>query len=119
MSRKKPDLDRIREAEEGIEAILREHPEIRERTAKFLAGEPSKEEMEDLLMRPKIESPMGKRPLQLRLPDDIMKRIDALTDILAKDPNFKAMGTMTRSTALRLAILRGLDVLEQERGKIE
>lgn len=117
---KKIDLDRVRRAEERIEAILRDHPEIAERTAHFLSSGPSQKEMEDLTMaRPNVESSMGKRPLQLRLPEDILKRLDALTALLQKDPNFRAMGTVTRSTALRLALIRGLEVLEQERGPKE
>lgn len=45
------------------------------------------------------------------------KRAEALVPKVAKLPGPKATGTVTRGDVLRLALLRGLDELEQETGK--
>ncbi len=56
-------------------------------------------------------------PIQLRLPQSIVGRADALLALLLEDPALTAMGRVTRTSVLRLAILRGLEVLENERWK--
>lgn len=45
---------------------------------------------------------------------DDLRRAEALVPKLAKHPLIAAVGNVTRSTVLRLAITRGLDVLEKE-----
>jgi hypothetical protein len=55
--------------------------------------------------------------LGVRLPGETVKRIDSLRPRLANDPTISALGPVTRSTVLKLAIARGLEVLEREYGE--
>lgn len=105
---KRIDLERARAAEERIATTLRAHPEVAERTARFLAGDPSVNTMETL-MDEKLSI-----PIQIRIPEDLLGRADALQVAIAKDPALRAMGRITRTAVLRLAILHGLEVLEQQ-----
>jgi len=43
-----------------------------------------------------------------------LTRADVLAPLLEQDPNIRAFGKVSRSTVLRLALTRGLDVLEAE-----
>ena len=53
--------------------------------------------------------------INLRLPSDVLERAAALVPRLAADPLLRAAGlTPTRSTVLRLAVVRGLDLIEGE-----
>lgn len=54
--------------------------------------------------------------ISLRLPVDMLARLDALAKRLADVPDFAAMGEMSRSKALRLAVTRGLVALEAAYG---
>ena len=49
----------------------------------------------------------------IRLPRDFLDRADALVPRLDRVPEYAALGSMNRSRVLRLAILKGLEVLEQ------
>jgi hypothetical protein len=101
------DLARVRAAEERLAEHLRQRPDLATRTARFLAGNPSVETMENLITEP-LE-----KPTQLRLPREALERAEALTPLLAKHPEFRALGWLSRATVLRLAVLHGLEVLEQ------
>lgn len=52
-------------------------------------------------------------PTSIRLPPDILDRVDKLVEKLHHLPEF-ALTRASRSAVLRLAVLRGLDALEQE-----
>jgi hypothetical protein len=52
--------------------------------------------------------------LVLRVQADIAKRADELKPRVTRDRNLAAVGRITRSTVLKLALLRGLEVLERE-----
>ena len=52
----------------------------------------------------------------LRLPRSLLDRADALIALLKKRPEF-AVQRITRSTVLRLALMRGLDALEADHPK--
>lgn len=55
------------------------------------------------------------KPMALRIAQEILDRADALIPKLAKSPELMAGGSeVSRTTVLRLALLRGLDVLERE-----
>ncbi len=56
----------------------------------------------------------GKTPTQLRLTRDLLKRADALIEVMAADPEVRALGMPTRTAVLRLAIARGLKDLERQ-----
>lgn len=72
---------------------------------------------------PDVEEPAVKDqasvevPTSVRLPRDIVKRLDALVPRLQRVPAIAALGTLTRSKALRLALVRGVETLEAEYGR--
>jgi hypothetical protein len=53
-----------------------------------------------------------KTPTQLRLTQDLLERADALIEVMAADPEVRALGMPTRTAVLRLSIARGLQDLE-------
>jgi len=55
-----------------------------------------------------------KTPTQLRLTQDLLERADALIEVMAADPEVRALGMPTRTAVLRLAIDRGVKDLEQQ-----
>ncbi len=55
-----------------------------------------------------------KTPTQLRLTLDLLERADALIEVMAADPEVRALGMPTRTAVLRLAIARGLRDLERQ-----
>ena len=56
----------------------------------------------------------AKTPTQLRLTQDLLERADALIQVMAADPEVRALGMPTRTAVLRLAIARGLRDLERQ-----
>jgi hypothetical protein len=48
------------------------------------------------------------------LPRDVHERAAALVSRLAEDPELRALGRMSKTAVLRLAVLHGLEVLEQQ-----
>lgn len=108
------DFERVKAAEGRIRKILKDHPEVAERTAAFFADEPSTEEIKGLMTDEKYEE-----PIQVRLPKNVLARVDAFAERLKKDPELEIVGRITRSSVLRLAILRGLEVLEKDRPATE
>ena len=50
----------------------------------------------------------------LRLPQAILDRLDELAPLLAAAPELALSHKVSRSQAIQLAILRGLEVLERE-----
>src|SRR5512146_779330 len=57
---------------------------------------------------------LAKTPTQLRLTQDLLERADALIEVMAADPEVRALGMPTRTAVLRLAIARGLRDLERQ-----
>jgi hypothetical protein len=55
-----------------------------------------------------------KTPTQLRLTQDLLERADGLIEVMAADPEVRALGMPTRTAVLRLAIARGLRDLERQ-----
>lgn len=55
--------------------------------------------------------------LTFRPPADLVARADALVPVLEADPETRVHGRVSRSTVLRLALLRGLASLEVEHGQ--
>ena len=55
-----------------------------------------------------------KTPTQLRLTQDLLERADALIEVMAADPEVRALGMPTRTAVLRLTIARGLRDLERQ-----
>lgn len=109
------DLQAVGDALATIRRTLREHPEVRKRTAAFLAGDPTEADLDALCTQE--ENMPSYTPLTVRLPDALVARLDALVPLLADEPELATKGTVTRSDALRLCVLRGLDVLEGSTGE--
>ena len=106
------DLARIQAAEDRLAEHLRQRPDLAARTARFLAGNPSVPTMETLMTEP------FEQPTHLRLPRDVHERAAALVSQLTEDPELRALGRMSKTAVLRLAVLHGLEVLEPcARGK--
>jgi hypothetical protein len=60
---------------------------------------------------------LGESPVTLRLPVDLVARIDALLPKIVADSDMAALlGGVSRSSALRLVIVEGLRVLEGRYG---
>jgi hypothetical protein len=93
-------------AEPRLARYLCRSPKLATRTAQFLAGDPSVETLEMRMVEP-LE-----KPTQLRLPREALERAETLIPLLAKHPEFRALGRLSKATVLRLAVLHGLDVLE-------
>jgi len=96
----------IREHLDALRALLDGNPELRERTTAMLAGE---------LPCPDLEEPMTERPLEsVRLPGDMMARAEALIPAMQKDPELTAFGNVNKSSVVRLALHKGLTLLEEQ-----
>lgn len=107
------DLTRARAAEERLDQLLREHPELRERTAAMLAGKLSCPDLKEVAPMPKATM----RTIPVRLPPALIERLDALVPLAAGAAELATVGAVTRSDVLRLAVLRGLADLEAEFGE--
>lgn len=96
-------LGTVRVALGRIEDVLRDRPDIRDRTAAFLAGElPG---VEDEGMGPMRQISIWVRQVDLEKADALVPRVEAAGLL---------MGTATRSDVLRFAVVRGLGKLEEE-----
>lgn len=61
------------------------------------------------------KQPSGRKPLlSVRVPPDLLKRADRLVAKLGRDARITAIGAVSRSTIINLALLRGLESLEGE-----
>ena len=106
------DLQAVGNALAVIRRTLTEHPEVRERTAALFAGDPTTGDLDALSTQEDAMATL--HPIPVRLPEALVARIDALVPLLADEPELATKGTVTRSDALRLCVLRGLEVLEAE-----
>jgi len=88
--------DRIRARLAELRGLLDSDPALAERFRDWLTEE---EDME--------------KPTTLRLPEDLLERADALVPAIASAGEYQAV-RISRSTVLRLALLRGLVALEAE-----
>jgi hypothetical protein len=59
---------------------------------------------------------MPENPIALRLPPELLKRADKMVKQLSKDPEFINIRT-SRNYVLKMAILRGLEVMEADPSK--
>ena len=56
---------------------------------------------------------MPDNPIALRLPPELLKRADKMVKKLSKDPDFMNIRT-SRNYVLKMAVLRGLEVMEED-----
>ena len=106
------DLQAVGDALATIRRTLREHPEVRERTAALLAGDPTTGDLDAL--QPQEANMATQAPLTVRVPQALVDRLDALVPLLADAPELATQANVTRSDVLRLCVLRGLEALEAE-----
>jgi len=99
-------LAKVRAARARIEAILTEHPEVRERTAALFAADPTAPELTAL------EEPVTKQAVSVKLDTGALARADALIPALAADPILGSVVRASRAEVIRLALAEGLAVLE-------
>lgn len=111
------DIGRIKAAEAKIAEVLRLHPGIQERTAAFFSEEPNQEQIEGFILSDENENKI--HTLGIRLDQATLDRADSLQDFVASRPELRAMGRVSRAAVLRLAILKGLDVIESDKIKAE
>lgn len=104
-------LGEVRAALASIDATLLAHPEIRERTALFLAADPAGEELAAL----EVDT-VKKEPLHIKVDPATTARADALIPGLAADPVWGSVIRSSRAAVLRLAMVEGLTVLEGRYG---
>jgi hypothetical protein len=106
------DLDRERRvagAVADLRDVLDGNPALRERTRAMLAG---------ALRCPALEESMNgaDEQMSIRVPEGTQDRAEALIPALDGDAEFRVL-RCTKSAILRLAVLRGLDLLESEHPK--
>lgn len=53
-------------------------------------------------------------PVAVRIPNDLAKRIDRLMPRISKDSTLATFGRVSRSSVVKLALLRGVAALEAE-----
>ena len=100
-----PRLKRIKASLDRIEKVLAEHPEIRYRTARFLTGELPAMEVEDM-----------DKPVQvsIRLPEALLKKATNMVERLAASDQGVLLGKVNRSDVIRVATMKGLELLDRE-----
>jgi hypothetical protein len=52
----------------------------------------------------------------LRLPPELVRWADRLLPLMTRDPRVTAVGRVTRSSVLRMALVQGLECLERQYG---
>ena len=97
---------RIRDLTEDLRQKLMDSPELARRTDAMLRGQ---------LPAPDLEEEMAPNDVQfsVRVPEDLVKRLDKMEARMAKDPEWAAF-RVSRQAVLRAALMRGLDVMEAE-----
>jgi hypothetical protein len=90
---------RIRDNLGELRRLLADNPERAARFREWLAGQ--------------REEAMNEKAITLRLPADLLAQADALVDVIADHGEYRVM-RVTRSTVLRLALLRGIEALTEE-----
>lgn len=60
----------------------------------------------------------NKAQTALRIELDLLNRAELLVPVLRQDPLVRALGQVSRSSVLRIALAKGLDLLENETGTV-
>lgn len=101
-------LNVVREAIEVLERFRDSAPAAAERLGAAL--------QEELEVPPReMEMATNEVQMSLRLPEDLVKRLERMEARMAKDPEL-APFRVSRQSVLRMALMRGLDALEDEHG---
>lgn len=109
-----------------LEELLTNTPVgFQKRTAAFLAGDLPVVEVDDMRGKYKGNKPehtdgSPTYPVMIRLPNQVLNRVDQLLDYVAGLPEIGAMeGKVTRTTVIKLAIHYGLEHLEMAKNPVE
>ena len=118
------DLGNVRRSLARVEDTLREHPEVRDRTADFLRGDPTPAEMEAMEMSERTDK-------LVRIPLVLVEKADGLIPHMQTDPAYQQMSTfdghvtesqgvrVTQTAVIRAALAVGLDMLRERYGLTE
>ena len=98
------DLTHARSALDQLRAILEAHPNVMERTARFLASEPTAATLEAIMA--------DRRDTPVRIPNVLLDRADALIEPMEKHLDLLAYSRPNRASIIRLALGIGLVDLE-------
>jgi hypothetical protein len=60
---------------------------------------------------------MNEGAISMRLPQELLERADALIPAIEADPELGSFGRASRAAVLRLALVRGLQQLEEQFGR--
>ena len=101
--------ERIRAGLDRLDALLQQNPHLAERTMRYLAGDLP--DGDDTMPRKKGQHMV---PLNIRLTDDLIERMDNLIEYGEGLHHVAAGGLVTRSTVHRLVVLAGLEALEAQ-----
>ena len=107
------DLDRERRVRgrlAELRTLLSDDPGLATRTLHALDGR---------IPAPDLEILVNDKHVNVRLPADMVDRLDRLVPLVAADPRYRPFGRVTRSTVLRLAVEHGLGPLEAEYGRTD
>lgn len=97
---------RIRGLMTDLRRMFAASPGLAQRTGAMLRGELAAPDLEE-------EQMVNEMQLSVRLPEDLLKRLEKMETKMAKNPELAAF-RVSRQSVLRLALMRGLDVLEAE-----
>lgn len=105
MARRKPiDLARVRAAVGALRALVKAHP--------HLAGESGSNNRAGWESVLEKDAAMATKMTAFRLPEELLARLDAHADRLAKATGL----AVTRVDVVKLLLARGLDAVEKEPG---
>jgi hypothetical protein len=98
---------RVRTRLRELSDMLTNDPALRERFDAAVHGD---------LPAPEVLTMANDTAISLRLPEVILQRADELIDAMARDAELATIvgGKVTRSTVIRVALLRGLRSLEED-----
>ena len=100
------DLRLVNRALDRVAELLRADPALADRTAAWMRGDLKGDELMPL-----------KNGVPVRVPAELLARIDLLLPLLREDPELTTTGRVSRSSIVRLAVLRGVEVLERRTAK--
>jgi len=82
---------------------------------RLLEGNPRRAERVSVWLAEQEAEEMSEKPTTLRLPQDLLDQADRLARVIGSTGDFATV-RVTRSSVIRLALLRGFDALREEFG---
>jgi hypothetical protein len=109
MPKNPTNIKTVKESLDKIEKTLRENPDLLERTSDYFAG---RLKGEPLTEQEKTKD--NRKAVNLRVDQEILERAEQLIPKIKADPELSALGRISTSSVIRLAILKGLEILEKK-----